>query len=83
MTTITALSGNQEVQQAQKTASGTKNTTQNLFAPVNAPATQPVTNKTLWNENTRAILYNIVKNTGIASYTPTLLKDDNTAIKSK
>ena len=81
MTTITALSGNQEVQQAQKTASGTKNTTQNLFAPVNAPATQPVTNKTLWNENTRAILYNIVKNTGIASYTPTLLKDDNTAIK--
>ena len=34
MTTITALSRNQEVQQAQKTASGTKNTTQNLFAQV-------------------------------------------------
>lgn len=81
MTTITALSRNQEVQQAQKTTSGTKNTTQNLFAQVNAPVAEPVTNKTLWNENTRAILYNIVKNTGIASYTPTLLKDDNTAIK--
>ena len=34
-----------------------------------------------WSENTRAILYNVTKNTGIAPYTPSLLKDDNTAIQ--
>ena len=33
------------------------------------------------SENTRAILYNVTKNTGIAPYTPSLLKDDNTAIQ--
>ena len=45
----------------------------------NPQKTQPT--PTFWDENTRAILYNITQNTGIAPYKPTVLKDDNTAIQ--
>ena len=45
-----------------------------------APADSIVT-KQLWSENTRSILFDAVKSMGIKSYTPSILKDDNTAIK--
>lgn len=81
MTTVAALGRNYEIKQAQKTASATQNTNQNVFGSASTPAVETVSSQKLWDENTKAILYNITKNTGIAPYTPTILKDDNTAIK--
>ena len=82
MTTITALGSKHEIQETKKTASSTTSHVQNLFAvSAAAPAGETINKQTLWDENTKAILYNITQNTGIAPYTPVILKDDNTAIK--
>ena len=79
MITLAAIGRNQEVKQT--TTPALQKAEKNLFSTPSVNTNEISTKPEFWNENTRAILYNITKNTGIAPYTPTVLKDDNTAIK--
>lgn len=46
-----------------------------------APADSIVT-KRLWSEDTKSLLFDAVQAMGIKAYTPSILRDDNTAIKN-
>lgn len=85
MLTITisnnTLLGLEETDKDKKvTSTKTKKTKPVVFATT-PKAQKTQSTPTFWDENTRAILYNITQNTGIAPYKPTVLKDDNTAIQ--
>mgnify|MGYP001026236021 FL=1 len=61
------------------TASAPEHDVQTFDYAMSAPADNFVS-KQLWCDDTKAIVHNLVEKTGIASYKPSLLKDDNTAI---
>ena len=61
------------------TASAPEHDVQTFDYAMSAPADNFVS-KQLWSDDTKAIVHNLVEKTGIASYKPSLLKDDNTAI---
>ena len=46
---------------------------------LSAPADSSVS-LNFWSENTKSLLYNLTQKIGISHYSPTVLKDDNTAI---
>ena len=73
-----------KVQQSGTTSSVAKVTvpkSEVIFDYQTQPPTDNVITKTLWSSDTNIILYNTVQEIGISSYTPFVLRDDNTAIR--
>ena len=53
---------------------------QSIFKFEQQPPADSIITKRLWNDNTKSLLYDAIQNMGINNYTPSILKDDNTAI---